>query len=125
MIFGCGIDIVEIERIKELRERYQERFLNHLFSEGEKKYCHRKKRVDVHLAGRFAAKEALLKALGDSVKKKLRWRDLEILNNERGKPELFLLGTARTLIENLHIKNIFLTISHDHNYAVAQVILER
>jgi len=124
MIVGCGIDIVEIGRIKELRERYQEKFLNYLFTEGEKNYCCKKNRVDIHLAGRFAAKEALLKALGDNVKQKLRWRDLEILNNEQGKPEVFLFGQARTLVEK-QIKNIFLTISHTQNYAIAQVILER
>lgn len=124
MIAGCGIDIVEIKRIKDLRKRYQEYFLNRLFSEGEKEYCQKKKYPDAHLAARFAAKEAFMKALGNKARR-LTWHDLEILNNSQGKPEVFLFGKARALIKTLQIKNIFLTISHSDNFAVAQVILEK
>ncbi len=124
MIIGCGIDIVEIKRIKSLRERYQERFLNRLFSESERNYCQKKKWVDRHLAGRFAAKEAFIKALGGNTRQ-LRWHDLEIRNNGGGKPDLLLLGNSRDLVEDVHIKNIYLTISHSDNFAVAQVILEK
>ena len=124
MIIGCGVDIVEIERIKNLRERYQDRFLNRLFNKGEKKYCQKKKWMDRHLAGRFAAKEAFIKALGGEIEG-LPWHDLEILNTQQGKPELFLSGRTQTVIENLQIRNIFLSISHSHTTAVAQVILEK
>ena len=124
MIIGCGVDIVEIERIKNLRERYQDRFLNRLFNKGEKKYCQKKKWMDRHLAGRFAAKEAFIKALSSETER-LPWHDLEILNNKEGKPEVFLSGRARGLMENLRIRNIFLSISHSHTTAVAQVILEK
>ncbi len=124
MIIGCGVDIVEIERIKNLRECYQGRFLNRLFNKGEKKYCQEKKWIDRHLAGRFAAKEAFIKALGSETKR-LLWHDLEILNNQQGKPEVFLSGRAQALIENLQIRNICLSISHSHTTAVAQVILEK
>ncbi len=125
MIVGCGIDIIEIKRVEDLRKRYQGKFLNRIFSPGEKEYCCRKVRMDMHLAARFAAKEALIKALGDNIKVRLPWSDLEVINTDGGKPEIFILGKSRDVIENLGINSIFLSISHSYKYAVAQVILEK
>lgn len=116
MIVGIGIDIVEIERIEKMVER-QERFVDRILTLNEKSRYERfsKKRKIEFLAGRFAAKEAFVKAIGTGISKEFSWHDIEIVNNDSGRPILY----AATDCE------IHLSISHSESYAIAQVILER
>ncbi len=115
MIIGVGIDIVEIKRIKQVMTR-QPRFAKRILTDNEyRRYIdlHNQRQVEF-LAGRFAAKEAFMKAVGTGVSKEFTWQDVEIVNNERGKP----------IMEGSIEETIHLSISHSKDYAVAQVIIE-
>lgn len=113
MIKGIGIDIVEIKRVEKLIEQYGDRFINRTFTQKEIKYCQDKPNPAQHYAGRFAVKEALIKAFG----KPLILKEIEV---DKG-PMIILTGKAKKSLKN---KKILLSISHDHEYAVAQVILQ-
>lgn len=113
MITGIGIDIVEIRRVEKLIRQYGSRFIKRTFTPKEIKYCKDKPNPAQHYAGRFAVKEALIKALG----RPLILKEIEV---DRG-PKITLTGKAK---KNLKNKKILLSISHDHEYAVAQVILQ-
>lgn len=117
MIKGIGTDIVAIPRIQELISRYNKKFLERAFTPAEISYCQGKAYPAQHYAGRFAAKEALIKALGNP----LPLKDIEVENTAASVPRIKLSARARAALPG---KNIFLSISHDHEYAVAQVILE-
>jgi holo-[acyl-carrier protein] synthase len=120
MKIKCGTDIIEIDRIKESIESLGEKFLRKVFTENEIKYCESKKAQKYqHYAARFAAKEAVFKAISESLTNKflLGWCDYEILNDETGKPNVKIRGIN---IEN--IENIDLSISHCKKYAVATAI---
>lgn len=120
-ILGLGIDIIEISRIIESIELHGLHFLNRLFSQNEQEYCNRYKNSHVHFAGRFAAKEALVKALGTGFGKEIGWGDIEILNDENGKPLISLSDKAKAHFDDpiLH-----LSISHCKEHATAVVIWE-
>ena len=118
-IQGVGTDIIEIQRIKEAIERHGERFLERLFTEKERAYCNHYKNAIPHFAGRFAAKEAILKAFGTGLQPELSWQEIEILNNPQGKPEVYV---ASPLLQALSISQIFLSISHCDAYATATAI---
>lgn len=120
MIQGLGTDIIEIGRIHEALERHGNRFLDRLFTEKEKAYCFRYKDSATRFAGRFAAKEAILKALGTGESPEATWKEIEILNNEQGKPEVFL---SSRLQETYSVANVLLSISHCDSYATATAIL--
>lgn len=124
MIVGIGIDIVEIERIKNSVEKYGDHFLNKVFTEKEKLYCCSKKVPYSSLAGRFAAKEAAFKALGTGLSNGIGWQMVEILNDALGKPTLHLYGKAKQLTDDLNASQFHVSISHCKSNAVAQVILE-
>jgi len=115
MVVGHGIDVVEIPRLAELLRQHGQRFVQRVFTPAERAYCLGKKRELEHLAGRFAAKEAVAKALGRS----LGWRDVAVQNNELGKPTVVLSGRAREAAEG---GSIYLSISHSRDYAVAQAV---
>lgn len=117
MIKGIGIDIVEIKRVKNLLKKYGKSFLNRTFTKKEIEYCHNKPNPAQHYAGRFAAKEALIKALG----KPLTLKDIEVINKKNSRPEIKLYKSASSVLKR---KNILLSISHDHEYAIAEVILQ-
>ena len=120
MKIKCGTDIIEIDRIKESIESLGNRFLQRVFTEREIQYCESKKAQKYqHYAARFAAKEAVFKAISESLKDKyeLTWLDYEVLNDEAGKPSIKILGRD---IEELD--NIDLSISHCKQYAVATVV---
>lgn len=117
MIKGIGIDIVEIKRVRKLINQYGDKFLERTFTSKEIQYCQSKPNPAQHYAGRFAVKEALIKALG----KPLVLREIEVENLVDKGPTIKLNGPARKMVGN---KKILLSISHDHEYAVAQVILE-
>ncbi|MGO9016469.1 MAG: holo-ACP synthase [Dissulfurispiraceae bacterium] len=120
MIIGIGIDIVEIDRIMYGVQRWRHKFLEKIFSDSEISYCYKRKNVFQCLAGRFAAKEALIKALSDSEAwdKVPSLKDIVILNHPSGKPYITVRGD---LPEKFVIS---LTLSHERHYAVALVILE-
>jgi len=124
MIFGAGIDIVDISRFEKFVRENNEPLFNRVFTPHEKAYCVAKKRSAQHYALRFAAKEAFLKALGTGLRNGISWRDMEVVNDPLGKPELRLGGRAGDIFRQNHLTQIFLSLSHDGNFAVASVILE-
>jgi holo-[acyl-carrier protein] synthase len=124
MILGTGIDIVHIERIERLMARWGNLFLSRLFTEREIDWCQRRTRPSECFAARFAAKEAFLKALGLGLRDGIHWVDIEVENDHMGKPSLLLHRNAKEVFKTHRIQNAFLTLSHDHAYAVAHVLLE-
>lgn len=126
MIVGIGTDIVEIERVRNAAARWGERFLRRVFTDKEIAYCFGKKDPHPHLAARFAAKEALIKAVGRAVP----FADIEVRNEPSGKPVLSFSGPAPessgTQSTGVAADVIaHLTLSHERQYAVATVVLER
>ena len=128
MIAGIGIDHIEISRIKKIIKKEKERFLERIFSEGEIKYCEGKKNKYQHYAARFAAKEAVYKALtpeGKAAPEGIKWRDIEVVNNESGKPEIILRNKALSFAKKIKVSKIYLSLSHNNDTAISQVILEK
>ncbi len=123
MIYGTGVDIVNIKRVQKMIEKWDEKFLSRIFIETEKDYCKKKSNEAVHFAARFAAKEAVAKMFGTGIGK-VKWKDIIVINNKSGKPEIKLRGKAKDLKKELEIEKIFLSISHEKEYAIAQVIAE-
>ncbi len=123
MIFGTGIDIVNIKKLKKAIERWGRHFSERIFTSEELAYCQKKKIPYPHLAGRFAAKEAFLKALGRAERSGIRWKEIKISNKEGGQPFYQLKGSAKFLIGKQKIKS-FLSISHSGDYAIAHCLLE-
>lgn len=119
MIRGIGNDIIEIERVRQSIERHGAHFLNRLFTQKEQDYCLQHQDAAVHFAGRFAAKEAIAKALGKGIGAELSWLDLEILNNSHKKP---IVSLSPLLEEQFERPQLFLSISHCRNYANAIAI---
>ena len=114
MILGQGIDIIEVSRISDAIKRWDEEFLRHVFTDQEIAYSKKRRYPDQHFAARFAAKEAVLKALGENAH--VRWTDIEIINQHNGKPVC--------LYHNEEFdKKIFVSMSHTTNYAVASAII--
>jgi holo-[acyl-carrier protein] synthase len=124
MIVGLGIDIAEIDRIEAAIRRHGERFLERLFTPGEIAYCDSHRKRSERYAGRFAAKEAAMKALGTGWSKGVRWVDIEVVRQPGGKPALRLSGQAAVHAAQLGVRNISLTITHSGNTALAEVIFE-
>ena len=125
MIYGIGLDIIEVSRIEKQISSERNRFQEILFTENEIKYCEDKKNKAQNYAARFAAKEAFLKAIGTGLRDGFSWKNIEILNDELGKPEIVLHGKAKKIIEEKQITNIFVSLSHLKETAVAVVILEK
>ncbi len=124
-IVGIGTDIVECLRIGRMIEQHGELFLNRVYTEREVRYCQSRKRATEHFAGRWAAKEAILKCLGSGWRKGLCWTDMEIRNDPSGKPEVFLCGAAKESAQQLRISTIQLSISHCRAYATAYAVALR
>ena len=122
MIFGHGIDIVAIERIKETIEA-SDSFKTRVFTDKEIDYCQSKKNKFQSFAGRFAAKEAFIKALGTGFADGISWKDIEILNNELGKPHIELHNEAKNIFLHKKMSDILVSISHEKEYAIASVII--
>jgi holo-[acyl-carrier protein] synthase len=121
-IIGLGLDATEIDRVAAVLDRYGERFLRRIFSEGEIAYCMRRRHPAQHLAGRFAAKEAAMKALGTGRSRGVLWRDIEVVRRG-GPPQLELHGGAARRFAALKAARILVTITHSRNLALAQVLL--
>lgn len=118
MQISCGTDIIEIGRIKESIEDLGEKFLNRIYTQKEIEYCESKKSQKYqHYAARFAAKEAIFKAISKELNDKyeIGWKDMEIFNDEQGRPQVKIKGVQK--------ENIDISISHCKNYAVAMVVM--
>lgn len=124
MIVGTGIDIAEVPRIAESINRFGERFIHRVFTEGEIRYCDGKANRFERYAARFAAKEAAMKALGTGWNNGVRWRDVEVIREPGGRPTIKFHATAAEVAARLNAKNISLSITHTAEQAMASVILE-
>lgn len=124
MIIGHGVDIVETARIKQMLGDHPERFLERCFTAGEQADSKSSRRHLEHLAARFAAKEAVLKALGTGWSQGIGWTDIEIVRAESGKPSLSITGRAGEIAKELGITHWHLSMSHIASTAIASVIAE-
>jgi holo-[acyl-carrier protein] synthase len=124
MILGTGVDIAEVPRIRESIERFGDRFLRRVFTEGEVRYCEHKVTRYESFAARFAAKEAGMKALGTGWSRGVRWRDIEVVRPKGQRPTIQFHGEAAAIAARLGTKNIALSITHTSEQALAHVILE-
>jgi holo-[acyl-carrier protein] synthase len=125
MIVGTGIDIVEIDRIKRSIIKYSDRFKNKVFTQREIDYCHSQADPAKHFAARFSVKEAVLKCFGTGMAGGILWKDVEVDNKKSGQPTLNLYGKGKELFNQLKIKHIHISITHDKSYAVAHAIAEK
>lgn len=124
MIKGIGVDTIELERIGRVFEEYNERFLNRIYAPEERAYSLEYKDPVPRLAARFAAKEACMKALGTGWNRGVRWKDIVVVNNRMGKPEMKLAGRAKEFFDKLSADHIHLSITHSREHATAIVIFE-
>jgi holo-[acyl-carrier protein] synthase len=125
LIFGIGIDIIEVARIQKQIDSESNSFLKKIFTDKEIEYCESKiKNKAQNFAARFAAKEAFFKALGTGWRDGLSWKDVEIENDELGKPNILLIGKSKIFIQENNISKIHVSLSHINEIAVAVVILE-
>jgi holo-[acyl-carrier protein] synthase len=124
MIVGFGLDIAEVDRIEAAMRRRGHAFVERIFTPAEIAYCERHRNCAERFAGRFAVKEAAMKALGTGWAQGVRWVDIEVVRDPRGKPSLKLSGASREIAARLGVKNIAITITHSGNTALAMVIFE-
>ena len=124
VIVGFGLDIAEIDRIEAAIKRHGVPFLERLYTTREVAYCEKHKNKFERYAGRFAAKEAAMKALGTGWRRGVHWRDIEVTNEPGGKPTLNLEGAAKEFADRLGVRRISVSITHSGNLALAQVIFE-
>ncbi len=121
-IVAHGIDLVDFPRIEEMAKRHGGRFLNRIFTAAEQAYAEaNKNRID-KFAGRFAAKEAILKLMGTGWRGKIAWTDIEIANNPSGQPQVTLSGEVKKLADKLGIEHISVSITHTANFAIASAV---
>lgn len=124
MILGTGIDICEVNRIRDSIARFGDHFLQRVFTEQEIRYCQSKKNSAERFAARFAAKEAAMKALGTGWSRGVRWTDIEVGHASGGRPTLRLHGRSAQIAEQLGVKRISLSVTHAEQTAMAMVIFE-
>lgn len=122
MIHGIGTDIIEIKRIEHAIERYGVRFLDRIYTADEQEYCLRHRESARHFAGRFAAKEAVVKALGTGFGNGVSWLDIEIVNDRQGKPEVILSDALQSILGPF---SVMISLSHCRDYATAFAICEK
>jgi len=123
MIYGIGVDLIEIDRIKQVLERNGQRFIDRVYTEGEQAYCSQRPSYACY-AARFTAKEAFLKAMGTGLRRGMKWRDIEVYTDELGKPYLRLHGYLYERCQTERLQRIHLSLSHSTAYAIAQVVIE-
>ncbi|NQT03492.1 MAG: holo-ACP synthase [Planctomycetes bacterium] len=121
-IVAHGIDLVDCPRIEAMIERHGERFIQRVFTAAEQAYAEANKNEIEKLAGRFAAKEAILKLMGTGWRGKIAWTDVEIINNSSGQPEVTLGGEVEKIAGKLGIKHISVSITHTANFAIASAV---
>jgi holo-[acyl-carrier protein] synthase len=122
-ILGTGIDIVETARIQDSLDKFGERFLNRCFWPDEVAYCNGMKFPALHVAARFAAKEAISKAFGTGIGHQLGWKDMEIRKRESGEPYAILHGKGAELASTRGVTEVFVSLSHCKEYAAAQAVI--
>ena len=122
-ILGHGMDIVETKRIAESIERFGDRFLHRVFLDGEVAYANSMKFPHLHLAARFAAKEAISKAFGTGIGHEMGWRDLEIVREPSGQPRVVLHGKAETLAKTRGVREVHISLSHTAEYGAASAVI--
>lgn len=124
MILGCGVDLVEVARLRRTLRRQGKAFLARIFTPAEQRYCVAKRLSAEHLAARFAAKEAVAKAFGDRQGLTMRWQDVAVVRAPSGQPQVALTGQARRLQQRRRVRRIHLSLTHTARYAVAMAVLE-
>ncbi len=124
LIVGMGVDLAEVDRVRAAIERRGDKFLQRIYTAKERAYCERFRNKYERYAGRFAAKEAAMKALGTGWRGGVRWVDLEVVRERGGRPTLALHGQAQKIGEQLGVKHIAMSITHTSAQAFAQVIFE-
>jgi holo-[acyl-carrier protein] synthase len=117
-----GIDLVDFPRIEQMFERHGQRFMDRVYTEAEQNYANANKNKMEKLAGRFAAKEAILKLLGTGWRGKIAWTDIEIINNEMGQPLVKISGQVKQIADKLGISEISVSITHTANFAIASAV---
>jgi holo-[acyl-carrier protein] synthase len=124
LIVGLGVDIADVARVKAAIERHGEVFLRRIYTAKEREYCEQFRNKYERYAGRFAAKEAAMKALGTGWSRGVRWLDAEVVRPRDGRPTMALAGQAKKIAEQMGVKRIVLSITHTDSQALAQVIFE-
>ena len=123
-VIGIGVDLIECARIQHSLDRFGDRFLHRVFTDGEIEYSMSMKFPARHLAARFAAKEAVSKAFGTGIGKAMGWRDIDIQKKKSGEPFLVFFGPARDLAATRGVTSALITLSHTEHHAMASVVLE-
>jgi len=123
MIYGIGIDLVKIARMKEAVDKWGEKFLKRIFTKDEIEYCYERKEPYLSLAVRFAAKEALIKAIGSEVFVPLT--DIEVVNNREGRPSIITRGKLDEFFKEKSISGCHISLSHEREFGIASVVLEK
>ena len=121
-IVAHGIDLVDFPRIEQMIERHGDRLVNRIFTEAEQAYAQRHKNKMEKYAGRFAAKEAVLKLVGTGWRGKIKWTDIEVINNPAGQPQVTLSGEVEKIAARLRIDRISISITHTANFAIASAV---
>lgn len=120
---SCGIDIIEIKRIKKAIDDNKEKFLSKVFAPAEIEYCEARSAAKFqHYAARFAAKEAVAKALGVGFSQGIWWTDIEVVRDDNGRPSVRLYGDAEKMAEKIGVTSLSLSLSHCHDFAVANAV---
>ena len=123
-VLGIGVDLVECERIQHSLDRFGQKFLNRVFTEGEIEYSMSMKFPARHLAARFAAKEAISKAFGTGIGKAMGWKDIDVHRKPSGEPFVVLEGGAKKLAEERKVSKVSITLSHTEHHAMAMIVIE-
>lgn len=121
-IIAHGIDLVDCPRIEQMIERHGQRFIDRVFTAAEQAYADSNKDSVEKLAGRFAAKEAILKLMGTGWRGKIAWTDIEVVNNAMGQPEVTLVGEVKKIADRLGITHISVSITHTANFVIASAV---
>jgi len=121
-IIAHGIDLVDFPRIEQMVERHGDRFIARVFTAAEQAYARANRNSAETYAGRFAAKEAVLKLVGTGWRGKIAWTDIEVTNNQAGQPEVTLSGEVKAIAERLRIGRIAISITHTANFAIASAV---
>jgi len=121
-IIAHGIDLVDCPRIEEMMKRHGQRFIDRVFTAAEQAYADSNKDKVEKLAGRFAAKEAIMKLMGTGWRGKIAWTDIEVINNAAGQPEVTLCGEVKKIADGLEVKHISVSITHTANFAIASAV---
>jgi holo-[acyl-carrier protein] synthase len=123
MIVGIGLDLVRIARIEQMVARWQEKFLTRVYTDTEQQECLQRGSPYASLAGRFAVKEAILKAIGTGWADGIQWRDIQVVSDVRGRPSASVTGRLELLMREAGVTGIHVSLSHDAEYAIAQAVL--